>query len=111
MSAPPSTEAGSQVHQGTQRGARPRRRRADSTQNGTAIGGTMPARKANHGSSSHCAGLLLALFNIAGLVGGLLAPVLSDRVHDRRRLTLPATAAVAFSLTGLLRPTQLRPSG
>lgn len=55
-----------------------------------------------HGWSPAGAGLLLALFNVAGLAGGLLAPVLSDRIGDRRWLTVPAALAVAACLAGLL---------
>lgn len=62
------------------------------------------------GFPSASADLPLALFNTAGLFGGLVAPVLSDRVRDRRWLTLPAATSVVLCLLGLLVPPAAAPA-
>lgn len=48
------------------------------------------------------AGYLLSAFGCAQLVSGLLAPVLADRVHDRRVLLMPAAGLGLAGLLGLL---------
>jgi len=51
------------------------------------------------GWDSADAGYLLAVFSATQIVSGLLAPVLTDRVHDLRG---PLLAAAGFALLGLL---------
>ncbi len=48
------------------------------------------------------AGYLLAAFSATQVVSGLLAPVLTDRVHDLRTLLLPAAGLGTLGLLGLL---------
>jgi len=48
------------------------------------------------------AGYLLSAFGCAQLVSGLLAPVLADRVRDRRVLLMPAAGLGLAGLLGLL---------
>lgn len=48
------------------------------------------------------AGYLLAVFSATQVVSGLLAPVLTDRVHDLRLLLLPAAGLGTLGLLGLL---------
>lgn len=48
------------------------------------------------------AGYLLSVFSATQIVSGLLAPVLTDRVHDLRLLLLPAALLSTAGLSGLL---------
>lgn len=48
------------------------------------------------------AGYLLSVFTATQVVSGLLAPVLTDRVHDLRLLLVPAGVLGALGLLGLL---------
>jgi MFS transporter, CP family, cyanate transporter len=58
----------------------------------------IPAAYQAHGWTPRDAGLLLSLWSIAQLVTGVTAPVLADRVRDRRPLI---AVAVGFNLAGL----------
>lgn len=48
------------------------------------------------------AGYLLSVFSATQVVSGLLAPILTDRVQDLRRLLLPAATLATLGLLGLL---------
>ncbi len=48
------------------------------------------------------AGYLLSVFSATQIISGLLAPVLTDRVHDLRLLLLPAAGLGTVGLLGLL---------
>ena len=48
------------------------------------------------------AGYLLSVFSATQIVSGLLAPILTDRVHDLRLLLLPAAGFGTAGLLGLL---------
>jgi CP family cyanate transporter-like MFS transporter len=56
------------------------------------------------------AGYLLSAFSGAQLVSGLLAPVLTDRVHDHRTLLVPAACLGLVGMLGLLLATGSSPA-
>ncbi|WP_137122008.1 MFS transporter [Segeticoccus rhizosphaerae] len=54
-----------------------------------------------HGWAPSLAGYLLAAFTLAQLVSGLVGPVLTDRVRDRRLLLLPVGLLGTVGMSGL----------
>lgn len=54
------------------------------------------------GWERHASGYLLAVFMAAQIVSGLLAPVLTDTVHDLRLLLVPAAVLSGLGLLGFL---------
>jgi len=53
------------------------------------------------GWDSEHAGYLLSVFSGVQVIAGLLVPIISDRVHDLRRLLVPITAFAAVGLVGI----------
>jgi CP family cyanate transporter-like MFS transporter len=62
----------------------------------------LPALLISHGISATQAGLLLALTNIAGIAGCLLAPVIASRMSSQVVPVVVSTGLAAISLVGLL---------
>jgi len=56
----------------------------------------------DRGWSPGTAGYLLSVFSAAQLVSGLVAPALTDRIHDHRALLMPAAVLGILGLLGLL---------
>lgn len=56
----------------------------------------------DRGWSPTTAGYLLSVFSAAQLVSGLVAPALTDRIHDHRALLMPAALLGVAGLLGLL---------
>ncbi|MGZ4654112.1 MFS transporter [Oryzihumus sp.] len=56
----------------------------------------------DRGWSPGTAGYLLSVFSAAQLVSGLVAPALTDRIHDHRALLMPAAVLGLLGLLGLL---------
>ncbi|MGN6634336.1 MAG: MFS transporter [Oryzihumus sp.] len=56
----------------------------------------------DRGWSPSTAGYLLSVFSAAQLVSGLVAPALTDRIHDHRALLMPAAVLGILGLLGLL---------
>ncbi len=62
----------------------------------------LPAYFVGHGIGEAQAGLLLALANLAGIPGCLLAPILASKARSQIGLILIATGATGFALVGVL---------
>lgn len=62
----------------------------------------LPAYFVSHGIGEAQAGLLLALANLAGIPGCLLAPILASKARSQLGLILIATGATALALVGVL---------
>lgn len=62
----------------------------------------LPAYFVGHGIGEAQAGLLLAMANLAGIPGCLLAPILASRARSQIGLILVATGATALALVGVL---------
>ncbi|GAA1233256.1 CynX/NimT family MFS transporter [Oryzihumus leptocrescens] len=56
----------------------------------------------DRGWSPGTAGYLLSVFSAAQLISGLVAPALTDRIHDHRALLMPAAVLGLLGLLGLL---------
>jgi CP family cyanate transporter-like MFS transporter len=54
-------------------------------------------------------GLLMAAYSVALVVGGLIAPALTDLLRDRRWITLPVCALQALGLLGVLTAAEAAP--
>jgi CP family cyanate transporter-like MFS transporter len=62
----------------------------------------LPALLVDSGISGRAAGLFLGLYNIAGAVGALAAPVVAGRMRNQQPMLLTVIAGFAFGLAGLL---------
>jgi CP family cyanate transporter-like MFS transporter len=62
----------------------------------------LPALFVSHGISETQAGLLLALTNIAGIPGCLLAPIIASRLRSQSLPILVSTGFAALSIIGIL---------
>ncbi len=62
----------------------------------------LPAVLLDRGVDAAAAGLLLSLLSVAGIVGGLLGPLLAARVPRQRLLAVAVTAVSALGLVGIL---------
>jgi CP family cyanate transporter-like MFS transporter len=61
------------------------------------------------GRSAAQAGLLLAVYSTAMVVGGVAAPALTDVVRDRRWLTVPCCGVLAGCLLGVVAAPEVAP--